>query len=719
MIKFIRELRRREVFRTIGLYVGVCWIIIEAANILVPTFGAPEWILRALIIAAFVGFPIAAVLAWLYDVTGGGIVHETDHVETAAPAFGRRMDFVVIGILTVALALSIYLNLARGPGVTEPLEPVSVLIADFDNGTGESIFDGLLEQALNVGIESASHVMSYERGIAERLARQLQPDSEGLPAAAARLVAVREGVDLVLSGSIDANGREYRLRLAGLDPVTGAADFEVSERAANRDDILAAVGALSEDVREQLGDRTPRVDEAATAETFTAASIEAASAYMEAVDDAFTGRLEDAVEGFRAAVELDPNFGRAYSGWALTESRLGRDEAAAKLWDKALSLMGTMTERERLRTLGVYYAGTRNYAQALENFSQLVEKYPADAAGRNNLAVSAFMTLDFETAAAEGKRVLDMFPKSQLYRLNFALYAMYSGDFEAAAREARTGIEDDPEYGGFYLPLAISLLAMGDGDGARSAYRHMRDATASEFGQSTATLGLADVSIYLGEVAEARQILRAGIEQDLARGARPAAALKHIALAEARLKSGEYSMAVEAAMEALDLSTQDSIKVAAAIVFVEAGELEAARRLADELSVQLNTHSRAYSMMIDGALERRAGDYVDAVYTLGLAADLADLWRIHYERGRAYLEAGFFAEAFYEFENCLERRGQATAMFLDDTPTFRALANLPYWLARSQDGLGMQSAAMENYRVFLDLQPEGGPLAEDARQRSQ
>ena len=82
-------------------------------------------------------------------------------------------------------------------------------------------------------------------------------------------------------------------------------------------------------------------------------------------------------------------------------------------------------------------------------------------------------------------------------------------------------------------------------------------------------------------------------------------------------------------------------------------------------------------------------------------------------------DAGFFAEAFDEFENCLERRGEATAMFLDDSPTFRYLAELPYWTARAQDGLGMRTDAIRNYQSFLALRPEGGPLADDARQRLQ
>ena len=95
MRKLFQELRRREVLRTAGLYVGISWIVIEAASVMLPTFDAPDWALRAVIIAAVVGFPITIVLAWIYDITDSGIVKQADPSETyVAPVGGRKMDFV-------------------------------------------------------------------------------------------------------------------------------------------------------------------------------------------------------------------------------------------------------------------------------------------------------------------------------------------------------------------------------------------------------------------------------------------------------------------------------------------------------------------------------------------------------------------------------------------------------------------------------------------------
>ncbi|HMB72125.1 MAG TPA: tetratricopeptide repeat protein, partial [Gammaproteobacteria bacterium] len=372
MLRLIRELRRREVFRTLGLYVGSCWLLIEVVSVVGPAFGGPQWLVRGIVIAAIVGFPVAGVLAWVYDLTKGGIARDRAVESEPVAPFGRKMDFAVIGLLSAALTVSVYLNITnlRGSGPDDTLAPISVLIADFANGTGDEIFNGLLEQALTIGIESAPHIMALERSAAAVTAAELQPDA-GLRADAARLVAVREGVDFVLVGSIESSGDGFTLRVDGVDPVDGTPEFELSSSAPTRDTVLAAVGRLSEDVRATLGDTT--LDgETATEESFTAASLEAAGAYVDASRLAFAGRHAEAMERYRTASELDPNLGRAYAGWAVSAFKVGQLTQAEALWDRALSHMDTMTERERLRTLGVYYHTiTRNYQRAVETFSEL------------------------------------------------------------------------------------------------------------------------------------------------------------------------------------------------------------------------------------------------------------------------------------------------------------------------------------------------------------
>ena len=200
MKRFIRELRRREVFRTAGLYIGICWILIESSSVIVPMFDGPEWVSRVVVMIAFAGFPIMLVLAWVFDLSTAGIRVQAEPTDTiVAPIGSRKMDFVVIGVLSVALLISVYLNFTRGPAIVEEPDPVSILIADFDNQTGNELFDGSLEQALNIGIEGAAFVTTYSRDDALRAATSLEL-GETLNEETARLVSVREAVRLVLVG---------------------------------------------------------------------------------------------------------------------------------------------------------------------------------------------------------------------------------------------------------------------------------------------------------------------------------------------------------------------------------------------------------------------------------------------------------------------------------------------------------------------------------------
>ena len=152
MWDLIKELRRRSVFRSAGIYVGTAWILVESASIILPTFNAPDAAMRWLVITAIVGFPVAMVLAWVFDLTESGFLRTDDADDSVAPQRGvRKADYVAIGALSLALIFSIYLNMRSETAVTTMHEPVSILIANFDNNTGDSRLDGVLEQT--VGIE--------------------------------------------------------------------------------------------------------------------------------------------------------------------------------------------------------------------------------------------------------------------------------------------------------------------------------------------------------------------------------------------------------------------------------------------------------------------------------------------------------------------------------------------------------------------------------------
>lgn len=623
--------------------------------------------------------------------------------------------WIAVSVITLIVVLSTW---RVALSVITPVEapkrdPIAVLVADFDNRTGDPIFDGLLEQSIGVGIEGASFITAYQRPGALRIARQINAGTR-LDENAARLVSMREGVKVVLTGAIEPRGEGFQITVRGLDPATGQQVLETSGRAGTRDEVLAVAGRLSTEVRSALGDS--KATEAR--ETFSASSLEAVGDYVKAQELAVGGRFEESIIYYRRATERDPKFGRAWGGWATASTRLGRKVEADELWKQALTLTDRMGERERLRMLGVYYSlVARNYDKARETFEQLVEAYPADGAGHNNLAVAYFRKREFKKALEEGRRVLQIYPKSPLYRSNFALYAMYAGDFDTATTVGRELVDEGQAAYDTYLPLAMAALAAGDRDATEAAYASM--AGAGESGESLAITGRADLALFDGRIADAIALLDEGIAADTKAGNAPGIATKQIVKAEALALLGRTPAAAEAARRALAADRSDTIAARAAPLLIAAGAEADALKLGADLDNKLEEGSRAYGRIIAGQVALARGRRVEAVDAFKDAIQLADVWLARFLLGRAYLEAEAVAEALSEFETCLQRRGEASALFLDDVPTARYVPPLYYWMGRAEEGLGLLPRAREHYAAFLSYRADGSPdpLVKDAKAR--
>jgi tetratricopeptide (TPR) repeat protein len=141
--------------------------------------------------------------------------------------------------------------------------------------------------------------------------------------------------------------------------------------------------------------------------------------------------------------------------------------------------------------------------------------------------------------------------------------------------------------------------------------------------------------------------------------------------------------------------------------------------LAKILAGSLEPDIQSYAHIILAKARLRQGDRVGGIRELEEAQKNHDTWLGRFELGRAYLEAGKFPEAYSQLAQCLRRRGEATAVFLDDVPTVRYLPPVYYYLGRAQEGLGSPAAA-ESYRAFLAIKEKGGgdPLIADARRRT-
>jgi tetratricopeptide (TPR) repeat protein len=681
-MSFYDELKRRHVFRVAILYGGVAWIVLQVADIVLPAFDAPEWAFKALIIIGLVGFPITMVLAWLYELTSQGLKRDEEVVrdKKLKPLIaGRKTNALLIGVLVIALGISLYGNFRKQSALDTGIQPVSVLIADLSNRTGDPVFDGTLEEALGVGLEGAAFITNYDREQARQLADEIRPGSQ-LNEEVARLVAVREGVKVVLAGTIEPAGDGYSLSMRAVNPSDGTILKDVTVAAKGRDDVLSAVGLIAAQVRQALGDTSLEDGKLADGETFTAASLEAASYYTRAQGLAGRNKDDEAVPLYQKAVEADPEFARAYSGWGLSAFKLGQRTEAAEQWNQALKRLDRMTERERYRTLGLYYSVVSlDYDKAIDNYKQLVELYPADGAAHNNLAISYFMTLDFPQALAEGKRVLEIYPEDIQYRANYALYAMYATDMNTAVEEAGKVVKADPAYYLAYLPLAMQAMTIPDLVAARQVYE--RVAAHGEAGASFAAIGLADIALFDNAPADAEKILVEAIPKDQASGNEQGVSSKRSALAMAYVKQDKRAQALATLKELTANAGTNAEWVPAALLYIKLGEVAEARKIADELRKQLQPQSRAYAKVIDGMLALREKRAVDAVDALKAALALSDLWLVRFALGEAYFAAGYPAEAKSEFEACVKRRGEVMALFLDDTPTYRYYAPVPHLLA--------------------------------------
>jgi len=627
----------------------------------------------------------------------------------------KRMMALAAAAVSVALVGTWYLSRTAVAPV-QP-DPMSVLIADFDNQTQDRAFDGALEQALAIGIEGASFVTAYQRPAALRLANQIEPGSK-LNESVARLVSMREAINVVLAGSITPKGSGYRIAVRALNPADGKVLATETESASSKANVLTAVGKLAADLRDALGDTSSDADRATAKETFTAASLDAVREYSVAQDLGLAGKDEEAIAHYKQAIAYDEKFGRAYSGWAVTAYRMGRRDESESAYKTALSLIDRMTEREKFRTLGTYYVYiARDYAKAIDNYKDLLKQYPADGSGHNNLANAYFLTLDFSNASEQERQALRVFPKSVIYRTNLALFAMYAGDFETANKEARSVVEQQATVHKAYLPQAMAALAGSDAAGAVDAYTRMK--AAGPRGVSLASLGIADLAMYQGRFSDAEVQLRAGIADDEKNKNLDGLAAKYVALAETLLAEGKDRLAVEMSEKALAVSRADPILIAAAEVMVRANRLPAAHAIATELSAKLPPQARAYSSIIEGEIALKEKRLAQAIEAFQAPQKLADVWLGRFMLGVAYIEAGHYAEAVSELDRCVKRRGEATAIFLDDMPSFRRLAPVLYYRGRAQEGLSMKPRAIENYNAYLALRPDAAhdPNAADARKR--
>jgi len=267
-----------------------------------------------------------------------------------------------------------------------------------------------------------------------------------------------------------------------------------------------------------------------------------------------------------------------------------------------------------------------------------------------------------------------------------------------------------------YVATAMAQLGQGRTSDAADTYRKLEPISGA--GRSFATTGLADLAMYEGRLADAEQILTPAIaapNRPRARTTPRDGSCRSVTCTSGAATCGGPSRPPIAPRR---LSKDLGVMFLAARNFIDAGQTAKAEQLAASLRERLDDEPQIYAKLIEGEVLFKQGRHPEAAARYRDAQKIGDSWLGRYDLGRAYLEAGQYAEAYSEFEKCLERRGEATAIFLDDIPTYRFFAPVHYYIGRAQEGQKIPAAA-ESYKTFLAIKEKGDEqgIVADARKR--
>ncbi|MGA2415605.1 MAG: hypothetical protein ABSF59_14230 [Candidatus Sulfotelmatobacter sp.] len=293
-------------------------------------------------------------------------------------------------ILLAAVGTAFYLR-SRPASPAAKATPLSekdtVVLADFDNKTGDPVFDDALKQALAVQLGQSPFInILSDRKVSETLRLMgRQPDTR-ITRDAARELCIRTGSKAIVLGSISNLGGQYVIGIDAVGCSNGDTLAKEQEEAASKQDVLKALGKAAASLREKLGESLASVQKFDVPVEATTPSLEALKAYSMGITTGRTKGDAEAIPFMKRAIELDPNFAMAYTGIAVEYGNLGRADLAAENAKKAYSLRDRVSERERYRISAFYFDKvTGEIEKATEAYELWSKSYPLDMVPHGNL----------------------------------------------------------------------------------------------------------------------------------------------------------------------------------------------------------------------------------------------------------------------------------------------------------------------------------------------
>jgi len=641
----------------------------------------------------------------------------------------QRSKVIVPAVAAAAVVLFVagYFYL-HGPSTLTDRD--TIVLADFDNRTGDSVFDDTLRQGLSVELQQSPFLsLIPDTQVVQQLTLMGQPKEARLTSEVAQQICERTGSAMVLQGSIASLGSQYVLGLHARNCNTGDTVDEEQVQVAKREDVLDALSEVARKFRTRVGESQSTVEKHSTPlAKATTPSLEALKAYstgMKGLNS--TANYAAAVASFRRAVEIDPQFAMAHASVGIASSTLGESVLAAQSATRAWQLRDRVTDRERFFIDFTYDRQvTGNLERAYQTLELWLQTYPR---GDNPSALgllgglSTHGTGRFERAIEASVKQIALDPDSGLQYGSLASSYFLTDRFEEAERALQRAAERNLENPILFTIRYNIAVLKGDRGQLDRTVALAKSKPAVEHAVAHAeALALA----RSGRLQLARQSSSRAMDLALQERQRESAASYQAARAVWEAVYGNAAEAKKDAMAALALSKGRDVEYAAGLALAFSGDSSRSQPLADDLEKRFPEDTFAKFTYVPvlralSALER--GKPTESVERLQIALpyELAVtglnfnhfyLGGLHsaYVRGEALLAVHRYPEAAAEFQKILEHRGLVGA------DPIGALAHLQLGRAfvLSEDKIKAKAAYQGFLTVWKDADP-GIPILTQAQ----
>ena len=342
-----------------------------------------------------------------------------DSKATAIPAIGGSRPWKVlipgaVVVIAALVAIGFYLRSRSATSATRatPLtEKDTIVVADFDNTTGDPVFDGALKQALAVELGQSPflNVLS-DRKVSETLQMMGRPANQRITVDIGRELCLRTGSKALLGGTISSLGTHYLIDLNAVACNTGDTLAKEQGEAASKEDVLKALSQTSSALRTKLGESLPSVQKFDVPIEATTSSLEALKTYSMGITVGREKGTAPSTPFLKRAIELDPNFPLAYAALSISYINLNQPSLALEYATKAYQLRDRVTEREKLRITADYFRATGEFDKEAQTYELWEANYPRDFIPHVNLGSNYVNMAQYDKAVAETQEALRLSP---------------------------------------------------------------------------------------------------------------------------------------------------------------------------------------------------------------------------------------------------------------------------------------------------------------------